>query len=613
MTMLSPIPVPLDDAELMRVAATPRRRLFPSLNRASAFTPLIVVCCALPALLLLADQSLNEEASLWGLRSLAVANSTTFVQMLEPGLNETGEPLFFQPPLVAWLNGIVVRALGPSHPLSSSFVSLVATGLAIWLTTRLAWRIGGANTALVAALLMCSHPQVLESAIAPTNGPVGFCLVLASVFGLQRHLEGKQPNVSPSLVIAGITWGLSLLAIGPIAFSVPLIFVLLLFNPRSRSQSANENDSTHAGSSEGWPAQRSTLVFVGIGLLIGGWWGVLMLFQYGMAFWSSWWTSLPAECLAQENAEWRCDLRPLLQPTWRDWLTQSALLIGWLIVGLERSWHEWRRPTSERVRRRYQLLLLWWAIAFVGRAIAEIDGTWTMTNTSAWNFALVTPTVLQASLGIGSLIERTVSRRGEFFLIVLIVSLTVWRVSMSSMTGLTCAAMASTLLVCGPMLVPATGRSETGWSESSWRQLLQFTVYGSLVACLSAGLGLRNFASPDANRLADLKTRLATLPEVRRISMISSRDPMPVALRHVLRCRWPRAELVTSEVWDVGLTNAMDAEAAAPRSRFLVLEWTRRDIRLSADTGQAWQVSAVGDPMRFHGRRLSLVLIEPRT
>ena len=113
--------------------------------------------------------------------------------------------------------------------------------------------------------------------------------------------------------------------------------------------------------------------------------------------------------------------------------------------------------------------------------------------------------------------------------------------------------------------------------------------------------------------MAVLKSRLELLPEVQRISLISSRDPIPVALKYILRSRWPRAELVTTEGWDIGLTKAMDKERRKPQSRFLVLEWTRRDIRVSADTGQAWQIAAVGDPLWFYGRRLSLVLIGPRT
>lgn len=71
--------------------------------------------------------------------------------------------------------------------------------------------------------------------------------------------------------------------------------------------------------------------------------------------------------------------------------------------------------------------------------------------------------------------------------------------------------------------------------------------------------------------------------------------------------------MVSSEGWDVGMSNAMEKEGQMPASRFPVLEWTRREIRMSADASQYWQMSAVGEPMRLYGRRLSLVLIEPKT
>ena len=112
--------------------------------------------------------------------------------------------------------------------------------------------------------------------------------------------------------------------------------------------------------------------------------------------------------------------------------------------------------------------------------------------------------------------------------------------------------------------------------------------------------------------LAELRARMMSVPEVHRISIMAARDPIPVTLRSLLRSRWPNAELVTADGWDVGLTQAMASEVDAPRSRFLILEWTLRDLRLPIDTSQAWQMSAVCDPIRFHGRQLSLILIEPR-
>jgi|GEM_PF-2282685 hypothetical protein len=633
MTSLTPTPLLLDDSELLRAATAPRARLFPVLNRASAFAPLILVCCVLPGFQLLARPTLNEEGSLWGLRALAVANVTTIAEILEPGINEPSQPLIFQPPLSAWLNGFVIRVLGTSHPLSMSLVSLVATAVAIWLTTRLAWRIGGAHTALVSALLMCCHPQTLEMAITPGNGSIGLCLMLASVFGFQRHLEGRWARVSPSLVTSGFVWGLLVLAVGPVALMIPLLFMLHALNQRSGNQPEFAKPSLRDQLLLSRPVLRSTLFFVALGLVVSAWWG----FVIGFHGFESWWTNLPVDCLAERSTGWHNDLRPFLQPTWREWFEQQSLILAWMIVGFERSWHVFRRPGSELIRRRYQLLLLWWLVAFVGRNLAEFLGMITVTNTMVWNLALLGPTILLAALGIGTLIERAVSRRGEFFLVVLLVSLSVARLSMSWLIGresgrssngdeiiasqmslswlfgLAGGACAATVLIFGPRLIPSTGRTEHGWSQAAWRQLLQITVYVSLIACLSFGLVLRTSANDDEHRLSNLRDRFKSLPEVRRISLIATRDPIPMTLIYLLRSRWPDAELVTSEGWDAGLTEAMNQESKSPQSRFLILEWTYRDLRFSANSGLEWRTKPAGEPMRFHGRRLSIVLIEPQS
>lgn len=613
MTLLSEKPVLLDDFELLRIAATPRTRLFPILLRASAFAPMILVCCVLPALQLLAQHTLDEQASLWGLRSLAAANATTWAELREPGLNEHGQPLLFQPPLPAWLNAIVFRILGPSYRLSSALVSITAIAIAIALTTRLAWRIGGASIALIAALMACSHPLVLESAVVPGSNSVGLCLMLLSVYAFQRHLEGTAANQSFNLVISSIAWGLSLLTVGSLSLILPLLYAWHALNQRTGLGPAITGHPFRIRFVQGLPVLKSTLRLMAIGLLIGGSWEIVMGVKYGRAFWLAWWPTFPVVLQLHGASDWRSDLAPILQATSRAWFRQNALLIPWLVIGLERSWNELRIPSSELSRRRHQLLMFWWMIAASGRVLTEIVGTRFYVNTELWNLALLPPTILLATVGVGTVIERTTTRRGEFCLIVLVAGLIIASTTNSWTAATTSMASTAVFLIFAPMLIPSLGRSEGGWSEQIWRRLLQTTVYASLLSCFSVGIHLQYLTSSDEDHLAQFRNQIAALPDVRRVTFLVARDPAPVTLTYLLRCRWPKAEMVTSEGWDEGLSREMNEESNSPHSRFLILDWTRRDVRLSADMGQSWQISPVGDPMRYLGRRLSLTMISPRT
>ncbi|RLS75168.1 MAG: hypothetical protein DWI02_12955, partial [Planctomycetota bacterium] len=131
MTKQVPSPILLDDNDLLRVVATPRKRLYPRPKSLSIFTPLILVCALFPTLLLLTNFPLSEADSSWALRSLAVANASSVTEFLQPESSDSDQPLRFQPPLAPWLNGIVIRLLGTSRFLSLSLVSLVASSLTI--------------------------------------------------------------------------------------------------------------------------------------------------------------------------------------------------------------------------------------------------------------------------------------------------------------------------------------------------------------------------------------------------------------------------------------------------------------------------------------------------
>ena len=613
MTELVPSPILLDDNDLLRVVATPRKPLYPHPKSLSIFTPLILVCALFPALLLFTTVPLSEADSAWALRSLAVANASSVTEFLQPESSDSDQPLRFQPPLAPWLNGIVIRLLGTSRFLSLSLVSLVASSLTIVLSAHCGWRIGGANMALIAAVLICSHPQLLAAALSPANSALGTCLLLATVLGFQRHLERGTSLISLSLVLSGLAWGLSVLAIGPVAGLLLPVFVVYAWRSPPQFPTAIPTAILDSGLRPRTRREvfQATLIVAITGLLVGGWWEVLLLVQSGSAFHRSWLSLLPLECLVKTAADEQATICGEFQPRCWDGLVQSSMLVGWLAVGWWRAWRLSQDATEGRSRRRFQLLWWWWSLTFAGRILADIAATQTPTNTAAWNVALLTPTVLLAALGVHSLIERTVSGWVESLLVIAAIGVSLGKITGSSQAGLIGAALAALLLIYGPSNLPVGESDARCWTESGWRRLLKLTITGSMMTALVLGIARQDLVS-DKNRFAELRTLLEPVPNVRRISLVGSRDPVPGALRYLLRCRWPQAQIVLDENWDAGLTEAMEAEELKPQSRFLVLQRTRRELRLSANTGQAWKVSAVGHPLCFNEKRMSFVLIEPK-
>lgn len=602
-----PAPVVLNDTELLKAAATPRTRLFSLLSRANGLAPLILICCIVPASQLLTDPEFNEDASIWGLRNLAAARSTNWFGFIEPGLSDPGLPLIFQPPLASWANTPAIRLFGPTHILSAALVSLIATAVSIGLTARLAWKISGPSTALIAALLFCSHPQILEWAVIPSNAALGCCFLMISLDQFQRYFEQSAGRSVTPLLLSGFAWGLLLLSAGSVALILPPLFIGYCLVRRAQPAARNmDGDTFRVGS-----VFKPWLIVMAAGLFVGGWWPLLMSVKYGSDFWRTWFTNIPEMCQSNGSIQWNCQILPQLQQSWRQWLAQQVVLIGWVLAGLGRSIDDWDRGSQDATRRFYQFLTIWWVSTFCGRMAAEFAGTKLPVNTLIWNLALLPPTILLATRGVQTLIERDLSRRAEFLLIVLTVGTTLTPFAVSPAISIASALVVAAILALGSFVKRILGRAGKGWSEFRWRQILQITICASLIGCVFTGMRQRFSTSADETGLSELRARLIRLPDVRRITMLVTRDPVPVTVVYLLKCRWPGADLVSSEGWDAGLTAAMNKESAAPTSRFLIIEWTR-DIRMPADTSQVWEISATGDPLRVLGRRLSLVLIGPR-
>jgi hypothetical protein len=104
---------------------------------------------------------------------------------------------------------------------------------------------------------------------------------------------------------------------------------------------------------------------------------------------------------------------------------------------------------------------------------------------------------------------------------------------------------------------------------------------------------------------------LLLVPNVNRISLITDSQDVPAELEYLLRSLWPRVPFSRSLGWDQRLTDTIIEEADAPVSRMLVVEWSRKELRLRSDVGNVWKISSVMEPMAYGQRRLAVQLIAP--
>lgn len=66
----------VDDSELLQMAAPRASELFPVFERADALSPLLLLLAILPGLYAIQYRTLDENAALWGLRSIEMRDPT---------------------------------------------------------------------------------------------------------------------------------------------------------------------------------------------------------------------------------------------------------------------------------------------------------------------------------------------------------------------------------------------------------------------------------------------------------------------------------------------------------------------------------------------------------
>lgn len=592
---------PLDDSQLLRLAADPRVRLFPEPSRTTILAPLVIVMSLLPALAIALTPGLDEISSRWGLRALDVAMARELSGWLEPGVEGFGKSLAYQPPLASWLHAAVACAIGIELPASWHVPSFLATCCCVVATYRLARRLGGASFSLVVVACLACHPLTLRLATGTTPGAIGLLLIVVSVWGFLGHLEGPPSLVSFRLLVGAVAWGLALLAVGPVAFALLPPLLLHVVGLRGGLSLAASGSSLPDLVRSVWAGTTALLILIATGLSFSSWWEVMMLSEHGTAPWYSWWTG----SLLRDPSSITMS-RPV-----RCWFTDNALLCGWLAIGLidvvRHVWH----PTSELSRRRFQLVGLWWLAALTVRIVFEFFGPRESVQRESWDAFLLLPTLLIVGWGVEAVVRRQTSPLIEALLIASTISLIAWRATGRMTVGLIAFVVTLTALALFPALASRWRGSSHSWSERNWRRLLQVFVVAFLTSHMVMGFIVRPRPTPDDMALTELRSRLRTLPPVRRITLIAVNAAAPASLSFLLRSRWPSAQLTIAEAWSAESVKKTILPANGQGIENLVVEWSRRDARLTAENFANYQAMPVGDPIRYGGRKLVLYIIGP--
>ncbi len=590
----------LDDSQLLRLASDPRTRLFSEAGRSAVMAPAVTVMSLLPALAIVLSPQMDELSSRWALRALDVAASPDLRGWLEPGLGGHGKSLVYQPPLASWLLATIVYWLGTANRLCWHLLSYGASCGCIWATYRLARRLNGASFAVTVVACLCCHPLVLRLVVGATPTAMGLFFLVVAVWGFLGHLEGPPLFVSLRLLIAGVSWGLALLAIGPVALALLIPLLIHVCNLWGGAGHFRSDSSTPDRINNAWNGVRTLLVFLVTGLSFSSWWEVMMLADHGSSFCISWGTGTPSIDRT---------LAPLMRGR-ATWLSDNAWLWAWSVIGLVELIRRVVHPPSELVRRRCQLIGLWWLTALSLRIAFEILGPRESIQREAWDGFLLIPMLLIAGWGLGAVVRRETAPFVEALMIIFTVGFVVWRVThhsiLSIISGL---AIFVALSVLPAIAARFRGRSQT-WNEHLWRRLLQTAVVLMLVGHVAMGVGEQPRPTSDSTSLSLLQERLKSLPLADQITLVSANGIAPAPLRLMLLSRWPTAKLIVAETWD-----AADAHHQAPASHQsidVVAEWSRREARQPAQRSLTHQTVPVGEPLRFGGRKLMIYTISPK-
>lgn len=593
------MPLTVEDAQLLRMATEPPRTAVRMLDRSTAFLPLLLLVVVVPPFLVAACAPFEAESALWALKALGVNQAQTIMEVLLPGTGPLPEVATTTPPLQAWLVSLVLPLFPQGSIAAVLSISVLAVVGACAVACRWIRENAGTSLSLVLALFLAFHPQWLKLATsAAPDALMVFCLVCVG-WALWGHWRLCRTALSLRLLLASIAWTAAFLSAGwpALMFLVAIALWAAIAVP---------HDISGRNPQRRIKTLSICIVFI-TGSAFGGWWYALAMEQnVGAATqaWFPWFSSRSELIRGFGQRQWTQELL--------NWILRSAWLSGFWCLGVSEACSGIYRRERSTASLLASFMLIWQTVGVVIRIVPGLFPVWGIATGRPWESFVVLPATYLAAIGAVQLIQRRFSMGMVWAALNITVCCVVWGLTGQSHLGLIIAVAIGLVLLASAPLSIGLRRTGMAWSETELRRWIQAFVVICALGHTLAGAEMWWYSAPNRNTYNLLRNKLLTLAAPDQISLvISETNDHPVQLAYLSRSLFPRAAWSQSVGWDARLTQTIVKEFEQPRSRMLVLEWSRRELKLRADVGTGWEVTQVVDATPYRGRRFVAHLIAP--
>ncbi len=598
----------IDEVTLRRLAAEPRRELFPVLSHARAMRPLILLVAVIPSLFAATRYMLSESNAWQGLAALRVYQAESSGMLIDPA---RGSALDGQPPLSSWLTALAMFPFGPASTAAMTAATCLGVAVLVYSAALLARRCGGERAALIAAICLSVNPAVMRQTLHPGPAPLGAGLAALALVALVEHWQRANTRWSPHLLWGGVALGASVLCapvVPLIAMVLALVSAIVSAVWSRAAPRESPGDSWYPADCQQFTRITAVVRWGCLGMLVGGWWPLLKTTVDGPEFWWRAW-SFELRNTAVEFSEVggtpiRYHSEGLLVMIWP---IVGLIMLG--VVGVLANNLPGRRP--DRPGRRGFLLVGLSATALAGLVWQQWGPPITGGEAAIQLLLLIPPSVF-AAIGFLRVVDRQVS-----------VEQAVAALAGSAIAGGLCWWLLRPEIGSGESVLPRLG---VGIALTGGILLMTWIALGLLIlwrtaaglkdlprrCALIGGLSLMlvlaaiwGVSSVGRTRVADrdfteLRQSLRQIGERSQIVLLSpdASAPAPAELEFLVRAFWPRAETHREPVWPPSNeAQQLLAEEPPEPGEFLLVTWSAPGgVRASVSTHQ---LRPVGTALRF--------------